>query len=177
MPPFLEVHHLAENNNIFAVWTVPDSELSSALGTDWPRSFRIEPALSVTALTLKKIRGVHAVHFSPAATDSAWSLRQSGDAGPLAKVRKHPEHGHFGRFRRAIHHQLPGAHPLAVGALCRRRSDRCQQGGPPECGFSPTGFAYSNHRHTYFITTNLQRVTVMSLVMAGRRARRSDFVF
>ena len=46
-----------------------------------------------------------------------------------------PEHGHFGRFRRTIHHQLPRVRPLAARALCRRRSDRRQRGGPLECGF------------------------------------------
>jgi hypothetical protein len=42
---------------------------------------------------------------------------------------------------------------------------------------SPTGFACANHRHTYFTTTNLRRVTVRPLVVAGRRDRRSDSVF
>ena len=33
---------------------------------------------------------------------------------------------------------------------------------------SPTGFACANHRHTYFTTTNLRRVTVRPLVVVSR---------
>jgi len=41
-------------------------ELRSARGITCTRSFRIEPVLNVTAVTLKIIRGFHGFHFSPA---------------------------------------------------------------------------------------------------------------
>jgi hypothetical protein len=62
-PPFLEAHHLAENNNALAVQAVPYSELRSARGITCTRSFRIEPALNVTAVTLKIIRGFPGFHI------------------------------------------------------------------------------------------------------------------
>jgi hypothetical protein len=64
--PFLEAGHLAENNNALAVRTVPDSDLRSARGITWAQFFTIEPAVDVTAVAAEKVRGFHALHFSPA---------------------------------------------------------------------------------------------------------------
>jgi hypothetical protein len=64
--PFLEADHLAENNNALAVRTVPDSDLRSARGIIWARFFTIEPAVDLTAVAAEKVRGFHALHFSPA---------------------------------------------------------------------------------------------------------------
>jgi hypothetical protein len=63
--PFLEPHHLSENNNASAVGTVSDGELRKSGRIDWPWCFRIEPAVSVTAVALKIIPGLHACHSSP----------------------------------------------------------------------------------------------------------------
>jgi hypothetical protein len=60
-PPFLEVRHLAENNDAFAVRTVPDRKLRSVRGISGARLFRIDSAAYVAALTLKIIRSFHAL--------------------------------------------------------------------------------------------------------------------
>jgi hypothetical protein len=63
-PSFLEPGDRTQNNNALAVRTVPNSELRSARGIIWAWSFRLDPALDVTAVALTIIRGSHALHFS-----------------------------------------------------------------------------------------------------------------
>jgi hypothetical protein len=76
-PSFLEADHFAENDNALAVRTVPESDLRNAQRITRVRFFRIEAAVDVTTVTLKIIRGPHALFIlgSSAAKDSNQSSR------------------------------------------------------------------------------------------------------
>jgi hypothetical protein len=101
----------------------------------------------------------------------------AGSAPFSPKVREYRNMGILDDFVERFTINFQGLIHWRQGRFAGAAATGVSEAGRWNAVLSPTGFACSNHRHTYFTTTNLQRVTVRPIVMARRRDRRSDFVF
>jgi hypothetical protein len=146
-----------------------DNEVWNATHVEPSRQFRIVLRVDLYDDRLPSHIGSRARHFG--------RRHPAGSAPFSPKVREYRNMGILDDFVERFTINFQGLIHWRQGRFAGAAATGVSEAGRWNAVLSPTGFACSNHRHTYFTTTNLQRVTVRPIVMARRRDRRSDFVF
>jgi hypothetical protein len=149
--------------------TAEDNEVWDATHVEPSRQFRIVLRVDLYDDRLPSHIGSRARHFG--------RRHPAGSAPFSPKVREYRNMGILDDFVERFTINFQGLIHWRQGRFAGAAATGVSEAGRWNAVLSPTGFACSNHRHTYFTTTNLQRVTVRPIVMARRRDRRSDFVF